>query len=614
MSINIEFHKTYTPEVLERVFSNQPVQYRFPRVDNREAWTKAAETLGPKSGQLIAEAEVAAKTPIPSFPATDYLDFKRTGRRQETQVAINYRRTTLRVLAMAECIEDQGRFLDPLLDLIWATCEESIWCRPAHDPDLPDVTDPTVDLMTAMTAFELAEVDALLGGRLEPALGPRIRHEVDRRAFVPFLAMEQHHWLFSTPRKQINNWSAVCNGGILGAALYLEDDPKRLATIVHKGLRSLDDYISGFDVDGGTSEASFCWSFGFGCFTMLADLIEHRSDAQITLWNDRTRLIAGFPLRTQIGLRRFVNFSDSEIHFNHNPELLAYLATRLNMPDLMRIASHQLPNPRATQMSWAIRECFWSPEEDMTPYIPGVHDWFRGLQWMFSRQDPEDPDAMVLAIKGGHNREMHNQNDIGHFTLDVWNEPLLVDLGKSPFDRKYFKHHDGRYDFIVAGSQGHSVPVVNGYTQSYGIEHCAKVLDHSHGADEDRVEYDIAAAYPDEAGLQSLTRLCRFDRIENLIEMLDTFHFAETTGDFESVVICLRPVEVDGMRATILGDRGGVEISVHNSNVSIEVEELPGVELEKTPETVRRIRFIVQGPVKDGQVRLSIRPVAANRN
>ena len=39
-----------------------------------------------------------------------------------------------------------------------------------------------------------------------------------------------------------------------GAALYLEPDPARLAVILARALRSLEDYRASFGVDGGTSE------------------------------------------------------------------------------------------------------------------------------------------------------------------------------------------------------------------------------------------------------------------------------------------------------------------------------------------------------------------------
>ena len=88
-------------------------------------------------------------------------------------------------LVLAECLEGKGRFLDPILDLAWAICEESSWVLPAHQTLLTDMQRPVIDLGSAMTSLMLAEMDALVGAQLDPLLGERIRYEVDRRSFVP---------------------------------------------------------------------------------------------------------------------------------------------------------------------------------------------------------------------------------------------------------------------------------------------------------------------------------------------------------------------------------------------------------------------------------------------
>ena len=87
------------------------------------------------------------------------------------------------------------------------------------------------------------------GDRLDPALGRRIRYEVDRRCLVPYLQRHDHPWLFDSPDRPVNNWSAVCNAGVAGAAIHLEPDAARLAEILARAARSLDDYLSTFDED-----------------------------------------------------------------------------------------------------------------------------------------------------------------------------------------------------------------------------------------------------------------------------------------------------------------------------------------------------------------------------
>ena len=82
-------------------------------------------------------------------------------------------------------------------------------------------------------------VDGLLGADLPPQVGARIRHEADRRYFTPYLARHDYWWLSNQPDHPVNNWTAVCNAGVMATAIYLEPDPARLAEILAKGIRSL---------------------------------------------------------------------------------------------------------------------------------------------------------------------------------------------------------------------------------------------------------------------------------------------------------------------------------------------------------------------------------------
>ncbi|WP_172294267.1 hypothetical protein [Pseudoruegeria sp. HB172150] len=612
MKTDTLLQERYGSGTLAEIFGRHSLAGTFPKATDRAAWDAAGERMGEERGRIIAEAEDLAQLPVPAVPATVWLDFKRSGRRREGQLPIDQRRWRLRTLVLAECLEGKGRFLDAVLDLVWAICEESSWCRPAHDPDLADMENPEVDLGAAMTALELSEADWLLGASIDPAVPKRIRDEVNRRCFVPFLAREDFHWFLNRPGKEINNWAAVCCGGIVGAGTYLETDPERLGAIIAKAMRSMDDYIGNFDEDGGTSEASFCWDYGFGYFTIMAQLLEARSGGEVDLWTPKVRRIAAFPMHSQIGVRRFVNFADTHIGFTYNPPHLAWLAERLEMRELMQIAAHQPPHQRAKNMPWGLRTLFWLPDLSAPEYVPPLHDRFRGLQWMISRLDPTDPDALVLAAKGGHNDEMHNQNDVGNFTVDAWGEALLVDLGRGAINRKYYQNGGGRYDFLVNNSLGHSVPVPNGQQQGFGREFAARLIAHEHSEAEDRLELDITGAYPPEAGLAKLDRLIRLDRKAGAVEVTDSYAFADAPGSFESVLISLLPFEIGNGAALIRGERGDLAVSVDEpADARLELDEKPDFPLESETVTVRRLRIVIPESSEAGRVRVTIRPVSA---
>jgi hypothetical protein len=136
----------------------------FPPAHDRAAWAAVRERMGEELvAKYILLAEEDAQRPIPHLLATQYLEFKRIGERLGYETPQFHRRQMLANLALAECLEYEGRFLDPLLNMVWAICEESSWAGPAHQHELTDMEKPYIDLFAATTGLELEEIDALLG-------------------------------------------------------------------------------------------------------------------------------------------------------------------------------------------------------------------------------------------------------------------------------------------------------------------------------------------------------------------------------------------------------------------------------------------------------------------
>ncbi len=141
----------------------------FPRHADRAAW----QTLPASEKQAkIKAAERTLGTSWEPVPATLMLEYQRNGNRTRYEAASFGRRKRLRDLALAECMEGKGRFLDDLLNGVWLICEETWWGVPAHlglqkaGTGLPDIEEPVVDLFASETASLLAWVGWLLGDQL----------------------------------------------------------------------------------------------------------------------------------------------------------------------------------------------------------------------------------------------------------------------------------------------------------------------------------------------------------------------------------------------------------------------------------------------------------------
>jgi hypothetical protein len=603
----------YHPVIVDLILREETAPPPFPPARDRAAWSAIRAGLGTERCQaMIAAAEAAAIQPVPPLPAALFLEFFRSGDRQTYETPWFQRREMLADLALAECLEGQGRFLDPLLTVAWAICEESSWEFPAHHHDLPDVEKPEIGLFAALTATQLAEVVLLLGDRCHPQLEKRIRHEVDRRLLTPFLARHDFWWLHPYPGRKLNNWTGVCVGNVIATAIYLEQDTARLGEIIARGARSFDDYLATFDSEGGSTEGPAYWDFGFGNYILAADLVYQRTNGRVDFFSeDIVRKVAVFPLRTVLSPGRFVNFSDCDAAISLAVPLLARLARQYGLDDLTRLANQYVGQPQRSNsaLSWKLRALVWQPDPalNQTP-VPARQDWYPEMQWMIARFDPTDPGTLVLAAKGGHNDEMHNQNDVGNLIVHLNGISVIADIGRGRYTRQYFSD-DQRYEFLVNSSRGHSLPVPNGCIQRPGEAYAAHMLDHQSDASGDRLVLELAGAYPPEAKLASLRRtiVLHRDTPHGWVELTDDVSF-EGVGSFESVLTTFGTVTIAPDAVRIDDEGAALVVTYDPAVVTAHVELIQEVDLATGPRDVRRVIFALPAPQDSACVRLVMVP------
>jgi hypothetical protein len=260
--------------------------------------------------------------------------------------------------------------------------------------------------------------------------------------------------------------------------------------------------------------------------------------------------------------------------------------------------------------------------------IPNKHDWYSEMHWMIARIDPSNPDALVLAAKGGHNGEMHNQNDVGSFIVHLNGEPVIADVGRGCYTRFYFS--DTRYEHFVCQSLGHSCPVPNGQMQGplaapkrmpgnqiakvsqemRGRDYYATLLDHRAETMLDLLKIDMAHAYPKEADLRSLVRTIALHRDEphGRVELVDEADFASGPGTLESVLMTFGNAEVGDEAVLLKGEHGMLRVGFDSSVVKPRIELVENVDLATGPQDVRRVVFSLLQP-QQGVIRLRIVPV-----
>ena len=111
-------------------------------------------------------------------------------------------------------------------------------------------------------------------------------------------------------------------------------------------------------------------------------------------------------------------------------------------------------------------------------------------------------EGMFLAIKGGHNRESHNHNDIGNFIVYKAGKPVIIDVGVGKYTRDTFGPN--RYTIWTMQSNYHNVAMFDGKGQMQGLNYASR--NEVYSAEDKSIAMDIGGAYPQSYGIKEYRR------------------------------------------------------------------------------------------------------------
>lgn len=122
-------NRNYPLSELKKILISVHDWHPYPASQERDSWKALPEEV--RQG-LISRGEKYLHYQWPVLPASLFLDFTRTGNRENFQKPRSARREALCGLVLAECAEGKGRFINDIVNGIWAICEESYWGVPVH--------------------------------------------------------------------------------------------------------------------------------------------------------------------------------------------------------------------------------------------------------------------------------------------------------------------------------------------------------------------------------------------------------------------------------------------------------------------------------------------------
>ena len=437
-------------------------------IKNRRSWGKLAELES--AATCIKKAESILRRAMPECPDEMYLEFSKTGNRHDYEVPYFRRISNAMTLTIAECLENKGRFVPKLCEYLETICGERSWVMPAHDVGLAtfDGKFYRVDLGASHRARACAWIVSVMQGVIPGTLSYKVKAELERRIFAPYRDCWDRKGGFAPLGwfAGAANWTAVCHCEVVCAALAVIDDRMDRAAFVETAERFLPFYIAGFPADGYCSEGMGYWNYGWGHYLQIALAVKQATGGKVDFFSDpKTRTIMKFGTGMQLVEGRAPDFADGGGRVSD----AALLLGQLQWPDLplnrSALEKDLLFGGPTVFFLRAFGQLEGVPQGQVEP-LPMRTAYPFGQVWVMRPDPRSEGTPFCVGIKGGHNAEFHNHNDVGSYAVMFGGVMMSGDPGGTRYTGLTFSAK--RYTIPLLSSYGHPVPVLNGCYQEPG--------------------------------------------------------------------------------------------------------------------------------------------------
>ena len=536
-----------------------------------------------------------------------FAEFKTNGNRTRYEAATFAKRRQLAALVMAEIAEDKGRFMDDIIDGLQSTLEETWWGIPAHYPTkMMRREDQNVDLFNAETAGLVAWTKRALKEKIDsfsPMMTKWIDDEIARRMLAPALATD--YWW----KKAGMNWNPWICSNWLACVMFCERDSVRRQQAIEQIDKAMQCFYNAYPDDGGCDEGPTYWD---RAAASLFDCLYLRNDGNSRDFADaKLARMAAYSYATYIADGYCLSFADS--HGNRmvqQPNVMYPFAVMIGDKTMARFAAYVAKEKAFMTNAAAIfhqsgnyptlgRELVFLSmldtfvnEEAAEPLLADT--WLQRLQIMTARRN-----GVFLAMKGGHNDESHNHNDVGSFVVYDGGIPVLVDPGVGEYTSMTFSKR--RYDIWTMQSAYHNLPQINGCDQQAGRKYASHDVEYRLG----RLKMDLAKTYPDSAGINCWTRVVDIDK-RGVVTLSDDYDLSRCSSPVRLMFIAAHEPRVKAGEIEI----GTMKMKYDTTILDVAVEPLDGkfdpMLRQMWQDGLWRIVMSVKGNSKRGKVKITV--------
>lgn len=473
---------------------------------------------------IIERGEKQLKAEIPQLLAHEYMMFRRDGNRSIYEGKFFPRRGMVLDLALAEYVEGKGRFLDKLIDVLWLILEETTWVVPAHNPSNQGVNCclpyaytghvDFIDLFSATTAATLSFVYYLCRDKFDTVttlINERLLFEINRRIVEPYMSdadLLAKNWWSGVNGSAVNNWCPWIISNVLAVCALTVKDQFTRTMLVQKSLTLLDNFTSVYHDDGGCDEGPGYWNAAGGALYNACVALYDLTGGYVNVFDDPLiKNMGEYAVKVVISHNRVLNFADSPSRTNPNAVLLYNWGKASNSEMMTTFAQSRMggklpimgPDTNLPYRSFKFL-CMETPEA--AEYKAPSKFYLDGIIIAGSRENPDPQKGLYLALKGGHNAESHNHNDMGNVIVYADGKPVFIDAGSGRYTRRTFSAE--RYTIWAMCSDYHNCATFNGVTQPAGANY--RSSDEQYDETTGKLTMNLKTAYPPESDIDTYVR------------------------------------------------------------------------------------------------------------
>ena len=484
--------------------------------------------------------------------ATLFAEFKTNGNRTRYEQWTFGKRRQLAALVLAEKVEGKGRFMPDIVNGIMSTLEETWWGIPAHySTKVMRPEDQNVDLFNAETAGLIAWTRHALQQQIDSfssLLSQRIDSEIERRMLIP--ALNTNYWW----KKASMNWNPWICSNWLACVKFCEHDSVRRDKALTQIASAMNAFADGYPDDGGCDEGPTYWDRAAASLYECASMMPNSQSLPASFLSSLKKM-AAYCYATYIADGYCLSFADS--HGNRlvqQPNVMYPFALYVDDSVMRRFAKYIAVEKGFLEDAASLydqsgnyptlgRELVFLSHldeflEEKAEEPHPADTWLHSLQIMTARRG-----QMFLGMKGGHNDESHNHNDVGSFVVYHNGKPILVDPGVGEYTSKTFSKE--RYTIWTMQSAYHNLPQVSGFDQHEGRKYAAHDVKYSKGM----LSLDLRDCYPSDAGIKKWNRTVAINK-KGVVTLTDDYLL-------EKVVSTVREMFVSAV-CPVLDEQKGV--------------------------------------------------------